>query len=174
MERMSAKLHDLAVPHHLSEESLQELAQVDGTADRAAMCRERRGMASDCCDRLCKSLNEMVQVIDAQPSKENKDTAKLYHSCFRDLQWLVNELQSLARAIEILENYDAQSSNAVTDYSRLSAKIALEHSRAYELLKKLNDDNSTERSGPLEHPFALGIISLAAVCIGVLPPLLLP
>merc|ERR1712032_1516316 len=105
-------------------------------------------------------LDESEETLKLKPVKSDKTTAAAYHSCFRQLHWILGRCQQMQELAEVLENHDSGrliDRGISADYSQLSLDIFSRYDRAQQQLAWLRqvadeaDEEGRATQGCLPH-----------------------
>lgn len=139
---------------------------------RSTACSRGRLRVRDAVALLDKTLSENEEALKLKPSKKDKHTASIYHSCFRQIHWALHRCRQLQEATRTLENYDVDrlvDSAVSLEYALLGIDIVARHDRAFGLLKTLyscNEEPRVEQSDSNDQSLAKWFVMHLAICSG--------
>lgn len=123
-------------------------------AYRGTECAKRREKIRMAISFMDEVLDESEETLKLKPLKSEKSTAAAYHSCFRQLHWVLGRCQQMQELAEVLENHDSGrliDREISADYSQLSLDIFSRYDRAQQQLawlRQVAEEADEEGRGP--------------------------
>jgi len=134
-ERQAARLRSMRASE-FKNEVLGGLGSIPA-AYRGTECTKRREKIRMAISFMDEVLDESEETLKLKPVKSDKTTAAAYHSCFRQLHWILGRCQQMQELAEVLENHDSGrliDREISADYSQLSLDIFSRYDRAQQQL----------------------------------------
>lgn len=137
-----------AVEASLSDPLGRDIFKVPSGGQRCRASFEQRGCVWDELSDLDHVLARCAKIVKLRPARSEKATCVMFHTCFRDLHWVMRRCERLQEFVMALEAYECNSCSepgVLEDYGNLGTGIVVRHCLAQRLFGELTAPEHLDR-----------------------------